>query len=89
MSITIDTKDNKETTVTQGEQSYPTHNFKNMYGELDYYKKKCDFLDKDLSKSQAQNKKLESIVKQMQEINSTNSKVIIRNSYNITKYNLI
>jgi len=78
----IDAKiESKETSATQFEQTNSTHNFKNMFGEIDYYKKKCDFLEKDVTKLQAQNKKLESIVKQLQELNNTNQKVFIRITY--------
>ena len=51
--------------------------FDNVYGELDYYKKKCEILEKDLFKSQTQIKKLDVNLKKTQEINSMYGKVII------------
>ena len=42
---------------------------------LDYYKKKCDLNEKDLSKLQMQIKKLESVNKKLQDINDKNTKV--------------
>ena len=51
--------------------------FDNVYGELDYYKKKCEILEKDLFKSQTQIKKLDASLKKTQEINSMYGKVII------------
>jgi hypothetical protein len=50
--------------------------FDNVYGELDFYKKKCDVLEKDLFKSQVQIKKLEVSLKKVSEINAVNGKVI-------------
>ena len=50
--------------------------FDNVYGELDFYKKKCDVLEKDLFKSQIQIKKLEVSLKKVSEINAVNAKVI-------------
>jgi len=50
--------------------------FDNVYGELDFYKKKCDVLEKDLFKSQIQIKKLEVSLKKVTEINAVNGKVI-------------
>lgn len=50
--------------------------FDNVYGELDFYKKKCDVLEKDLFKSQIQIKKLEVSLKKVSEINAVNGKVI-------------
>ncbi len=82
--------DNRETTVTgiftqtQPEQTEAKSSFKNMYGELDYYKKKCDALEKKctgledkLFKTEIQSKKLETMIKQLQEINNSNAKVRI------------
>ncbi len=51
--------------------------FDNVYGELEYYKRKCEVLEKDLFKSQTQIKKLEVNLKKTQEINSVYGKVII------------
>ncbi len=54
----------------------PTSNpFNNLYGELDFYKKKCDVLENDVQKLQTNTKKLESALKQVQEINVVNAKV--------------
>ena len=39
--------------------------FDNVYGELDYYKKKCEILEKDLFKSQTQIKKLEDLIQML------------------------
>jgi hypothetical protein len=55
--------------------------FDNVYGELEYYKKKCEILEKDLFKSQTQIKKLEVNLKKTQEINSIYGKVKIRQYY--------
>ena len=52
--------------------------FDNVYGELDYYKKKCEILEKDLFKSQTQIKKLDANLKKTQELNSMYGKVINR-----------
>ncbi len=52
--------------------------FDNVYGELEYFKKKCEILEKDLFKSQTQIKKLEVNLKKTQEINSMYGKVKIR-----------
>jgi len=56
-------------------------NFDNVYGELEYYKKKCEILEKDLFKSQTLIKKLEVNLKKTQEINSIYGKVKIRQYY--------
>jgi hypothetical protein len=50
--------------------------FDNVYGELDFYKKKCDVLEKDLFKSQTHIKKLEISLKKSQDMNAINGKVI-------------
>ena len=50
--------------------------FENVYGELDFFKKKCEILEKDLFKSQTSNKKTESIVKKLQDMIAIYGKVI-------------
>lgn len=51
--------------------------FDNVYGELEFFKKKCEILEKDVFKSQTQIKKLESNLKKCQEMNALHSKVIV------------
>lgn len=51
--------------------------FDNVYGELEFYKKKCEVMEKDLFKSQTQVKKLEISLKKLQELNAMNGKVTI------------
>jgi hypothetical protein len=50
--------------------------FDNVYGELDYYKKKTSILEKDLFKSQTLNKKNEASIKKLQDMISIHGKVI-------------
>ena len=69
MSTKLDTREGEHF------ESNTQHHFKNMFGELDYYKKKCDLNEKDLSKLQMQIKKLESVNKKLQDINDKNTKV--------------
>lgn len=52
-----------------------TQKFDNVYKELEFYKKRCDILEKDLFKTQTRMKKLESQIKKLQEINTLNAKV--------------
>jgi hypothetical protein len=47
--------------------------------ETDFFKKRCDTLEKDLFKSQTQNKKNEALIKKLQEMIALYGKV---NSYN-------
>jgi hypothetical protein len=54
--------------------------FDNVYGELEFYKKKCDSLEKDIFKYQTLNKKLEISNKKLQDVYNFNGKV---NFYNI------
>ena len=49
--------------------------FDNMFGELEFFKKRCDVLEKDLIKSQNSIKKLDVSIKKLQEINTINAKV--------------
>ncbi len=49
--------------------------FDSVYGELEFYKKKSDVLERDLFKSQTQNKKLELSLKKSQDINALYGKV--------------
>jgi hypothetical protein len=49
--------------------------FDNVYGELDYYKKKTSVLEKDLFKSQTLNKKNEATIKKLQDMISIHGKV--------------
>lgn len=51
------------------------YKFDNMFGELEFYKKRCDVLEKDLIKSQNTIKKLDVLLKKLQEINTINAKV--------------
>lgn len=51
--------------------------FDNMFGELEFYKKRCEVLEKDLIKSQNTIKKMDVSLKKLQEINTINAKVII------------
>lgn len=51
------------------------YKFDNMFGELEFYKKRCDVLEKDLMKSQNTIKKLDVLLKKLQEINTINAKV--------------
>jgi hypothetical protein len=46
-----------------------------MFGELEFYKKRCDVLEKDLVKSQNTIKKMDVSLKKLQEINTINAKV--------------
>jgi hypothetical protein len=43
--------------------------------DIDFYKKKCDVLEKDLFKSQTQNKKDEATIKKLQDMISIYGKV--------------
>ena len=52
--------------------------FDNMFGELEFYKKRCEVLEKDLIKSQNSIKKLDVSIKKLQEINTINAKVKIK-----------
>jgi len=74
--------------VSENKESYSNSNtskidnldkneFKNMYGELDFYKKRCEVLEKDVQKLQSLNKKLETALKQVQELNLINGKVFL------------
>jgi hypothetical protein len=45
--------------------------------EIDFYKKRCDILEKDLFKSQTQNKKNEALIKKLQDMVSLYGKVLI------------
>jgi hypothetical protein len=60
--------------------------FDNMFGELEFYKKRCEVLEKDLIKSQNSIKKMDVSLKKLQEINTINAKVnkIFRQSLNNT-----
>lgn len=49
--------------------------FDNMFGELEFYKKRCEVLEKDLIKSQNSIKKMDVSLKKLQEINTINAKV--------------
>jgi hypothetical protein len=49
--------------------------FDNMFGELEFYKKRCEVLEKDLIKSQNTIKKMDVSLKKLQEINTINAKV--------------
>jgi hypothetical protein len=49
--------------------------FDNMFGELEFYKKRCEVLEKDLIKSQNTIKKMDVSLKKLQEINIINAKV--------------
>ncbi len=49
--------------------------FDNVYGELEFFKKKCEILEKDLFKSQTTNKKNESIIKKLQDMIAIYGKV--------------
>ena len=51
--------------------------FDNMFGELEFYKKRCDILEKDIIKSQNTIKKMDVSLKKLQEINTINAKVNI------------
>lgn len=50
--------------------------FDNVFGELEFFKKKCEILEKDLFKSQTSIKKNESIVKKLQDMIAIYGKVI-------------
>jgi len=50
--------------------------FDNVFGELEFFKKKCEILEKDLFKSQTSNKKNESIIKKLQDMIAIYGKVI-------------
>ena len=56
--------------------------FDNVYKELEFFKKKCEVLEKDLFKSQMLNKKNESTIKKLQDMNSIYGKVKIFNLIN-------
>ena len=60
------------------------YKFDNMFGELEFYKKRCDVLEKDLMKSQNTIKKLDVLLKKLQEINTINAKV-----YSIIKHSIL
>ncbi len=49
--------------------------FDNVYGELEFFKKKSESLEKDLFKYQTLNKKLEISNKKLQDLNNLNGKV--------------
>lgn len=49
--------------------------FDNVYGELEFYKKKCENIEKDIFKYQTMNKKLEISNKKLQDLYSLNGKV--------------
>jgi hypothetical protein len=49
--------------------------FDNVYSELEYYKKKTSVFEKDLFKSQTQNKKNEATIKKLQDMISIHGKV--------------
>ena len=51
--------------------------FDNVYKELEFFKKKCEVFEKDLFKSQTINKKNESIIKKLQDMNAIYGKVKI------------
>ena len=51
--------------------------FDNMYNELEFYKHKCEILEKDLFKSQTLNKKNEVTIKKLQDMISIHGKVFI------------
>jgi len=51
--------------------------FDNVYGELEFIKKKCEVLEKDLFKSQTSNKKNESIIKKLQDMIAIYGKVFL------------
>lgn len=57
-----------------GEHTEPLR-FDNMFGELEFYKKKCEVLERDLVRSQNTIKKMDVQVKKLQEINTINAKV--------------
>jgi hypothetical protein len=71
----IDNKSNVGVNSVNPTQDTQKLIFDNVYGELDFYKKKCDVLEKDLFKSQMQIKKLEVSLKKVSEINAVNGKV--------------
>jgi hypothetical protein len=48
----------------------------NLLKELDFFKIKCDIMEKDLFKSQTSNKKNEAIIKKLQDMNALYGKVI-------------
>lgn len=62
----------KQNQTSEGLEFYK---FDNMFGELEFYKKRCDILEKDLIKSQNTIKKLDVLLKKLQEINTINAKV--------------
>ena len=49
--------------------------FDNLLKELDFFKKKCDIMEKDLFKSQTSNKKNEAVIKKLQDMNALYGKV--------------
>lgn len=56
--------------------------FENVFGELEFFKKKCEILEKDLFKSQTTNKKNESIIKKLQDMIAIYGKVNKMNKFN-------
>jgi hypothetical protein len=46
--------------------------------EIDFYKKRCDILEKDLFKSQTQNKRNDALIKKLQEMIVLYGKVNIK-----------
>lgn len=75
-----DVKDNMNNYDNAAHDNHPSHKmtFDNVYGELDFYKKKCDVMEKDLFKSLTQVKKLELALKKAQELNTLNAKVFLQ-----------
>ena len=50
-----------------------SHEFENINEELEFYRKKCVIIETDLFKAQIQNKKLDSQIRKLQEIVTSNS----------------
>ena len=71
----IENKENKSNFTSNSFHEGHKLVFENVYGELDFYKRKCDVLERDLFKSQTQVKKLEISMKKVAEINALNGKV--------------
>lgn len=49
-------------------ENEPILKFDNVYGELEFFKKKCEIFEKELFKCQTQNKKNENIIKKLQDM---------------------
>lgn len=70
-------KENKEKEKENKEKNQDSENLKfdNVFKELEFFKKKCEIMEKDLFKSQTLNKKNESIIKKLQDMNALYGKV--------------